>query len=62
MERSVLDLGETEIKSSALGERIMHELHQLDEIAYVRFASVYRSFKDINEFMQELSDLLQRQK
>ncbi|OGQ23400.1 MAG: transcriptional regulator NrdR [Deltaproteobacteria bacterium RIFCSPLOWO2_02_FULL_44_10] len=62
VERSVLDLGETEIKSSALGERIMHELHQLDEIAYVRFASVYRSFKDINEFMQELSDLLQRQK
>lgn len=58
IERYVLDQGETEITSAKIGERVMEELHKLDEIAYVRFASVYRSFKDINEFMNELNDLL----
>lgn len=58
IERSVLDQGEPEILSSAIGEKVMEELHRLDEVAYVRFASVYRSFKDINEFMYELNELL----
>jgi len=58
IERWALELGEGEIKSQSIGERVMEELHDLDEVAYVRFASVYRSFKDINEFMHELSDLL----
>lgn len=58
IERSVLDQGEPEISSSAIGEKVMEELHRLDEVAYVRFASVYRSFKDINEFMSELNELL----
>jgi transcriptional repressor NrdR len=40
----------------------MAALHKLDEVAYVRFASVYRSFKDINEFMSELNELLNREK
>ena len=62
IERWVLDQGEAEIKSSTIGERVMEELHALDEIAYVRFASVYRSFKDINEFMRELSELLGKEK
>ena len=51
--------GEREIKSSEIGEHIMEELHQLDGVAYVRFASVYRQFRDIREFMDELKDLLE---
>lgn len=58
VERWVQEQGEAEISSAKIGERVMEELHKLDEVAYVRFASVYRSFKDINEFMTELSDLL----
>jgi transcriptional repressor NrdR len=50
--------GEREVKSSEIGEKLMEELHQLDGVAYVRFASVYRQFKDIQEFMDELKDLL----
>ena len=51
--------GEREIRSSEIGERVMEELHQLDGVAYVRFASVYRQFKDIQEFVDELKDLLE---
>ena len=50
--------GEREIKSWEIGEKLMEELHQLDGVAYVRFASVYRQFKDIQEFMNELNELL----
>jgi len=49
---------EREIRSSEVGEKVMEELHRLDGVAYVRFASVYRQFKDIQEFMDELKDLL----
>jgi transcriptional repressor NrdR len=58
VEKKVQEKGEKEIKSSNIGETVMTELSDLDEVAYVRFASVYRSFKDINEFMNELKDLL----
>jgi len=51
--------GEREVKSSEIGQRVMEELHHLDGVAYVRFASVYRQFKDIREFMDELKDLLE---
>ena len=51
-------LAEAEISSQLIGERIMTRLHDLDEVAYVRFASVYRQFKDIDEFMSELADLI----
>ncbi len=47
-----------EIPSSEIGERVMKHLRQLDEVAYVRFASVYRHFEDITEFMQELRNLI----
>jgi len=47
-----------EVTSKQIGEKVMEELHELDQIAYVRFASVYRHFKDINEFMDELKGLL----
>jgi transcriptional repressor NrdR len=50
--------GEREVRSSVVGEKVMEELHHLDGVAYVRFASVYRQFKDIQEFMDELKDLL----
>lgn len=58
IERELVDSGEKEIASSQIGERIMDRLREVDQVAYVRFASVYRSFKDIHEFMAELSDLL----
>jgi transcriptional repressor NrdR len=58
LEMRFMDSGEREIQSSAIGEAVMEELKALDEVAYVRFASVYREFRDINEFMKELKDLL----
>jgi len=54
--------GEREVPSSAIGEAVMNELHKTDQVAYVRFASVYRSFKDIDEFMHELQDLMSERK
>lgn len=58
LEARLLESGEKEISGHVIGEWIMHELHDLDEVAYVRFASVYRSFRDITEFMSELQNLL----
>jgi len=58
LERKIQEQGEREISSQELGERIMDYLHDLDDVAYVRFASVYRSFKDLKEFMAELQDLI----
>lgn len=49
---------ESEVKTEKIGEMVMLRLKNLDEVAYVRFASVYRSFKDINTFMEELTKLL----
>ncbi len=49
-----------EVKAQVVGELVMEYLHKLDEVAYVRFASVYRQFKDINQFMKELKDLLNK--
>ncbi len=62
IELKVQESGDKEIPSSVVGEAIMQELFRLDHVAYVRFASVYRSFKDAHHFMEELRDLLQRQK
>lgn len=59
IERDFLETGEKEVQSSAVGSRVMEELKKLDEVAYVRFASVYREFRDINEFMKELKGLLE---
>lgn len=61
IEKEIQEKGDKEIKSSTIGETVMSELHDLDEVAYVRFASVYRSFKDINEFMDELKDMLEEE-
>jgi transcriptional repressor NrdR len=58
IERALVESGDKEVASSVIGEHIMLRLRELDQVAYVRFASVYRSFKDIHEFMHELSHLL----
>jgi transcriptional repressor NrdR len=52
------ELGKKEIDSKEIGERVMNQLKEWDGVAYVRFASVYRQFKDINEFMAELEAML----
>jgi transcriptional repressor NrdR len=59
IERMLQERGEKEVSSSVIGEAIMRALYDLDKVAYVRFASVYRSFEDVNEFMRELKDLIQ---
>ena len=57
IERKALELGEREISSRWIGEQVMDALRGLDEVAYVRFASVYRSFRDVEEFARELESL-----
>src|SRR5215813_1155915 len=61
IERRLQGMGEKEVPSSFLGEEVMGRLQRLDEVAYVRFASVYRSFRDIAEFMNELKELIDEQ-
>ena len=51
---------EQEVSSKAIGEMVMEGLKELDEVAYVRYASVYRSFKDISSFMAELQQMMER--
>lgn len=58
LERQLQESGEREVDSSRIGKAVMDALHDIDEVAYVRFASVYRQFKDINEFMSELKEIL----
>ena len=58
LERELSQQFEREVSSREIGERVMRRLHTLDPVAYVRFASVYREFKDVEQFMRELKDLL----
>jgi len=60
IEQGFQDKGEKEIESSAVGESVVNELHAIDEVAYVRFASVYRQFKDVTDFMKEVGKILKR--
>lgn len=62
LEVTLQESGEKELDASYIGQAVMEALHKIDEVAYVRFASVYRQFKDINEFMTELQDLLSEHK
>jgi transcriptional repressor NrdR len=62
MERDLREAEEKEIPASVIGEKIMAKLHELDDVAYVRFASVYREFKDVNDFVSELKKLLSTDK
>ena len=58
IEQDIVSRGAKEIRGEELGEKVMQELHELDDVAYVRFASVYRSFKDISDFMEEMKTLV----
>ncbi len=60
LESRLQESTDREISTTTIGEWVMKELHGMDEVAYVRFASVYRSFRDISEFMQELQELLKK--
>ncbi|MEF2968407.1 transcriptional regulator NrdR [Paenibacillus sp. M1] len=60
VERALRHSANTEVESQEIGELVMEQLYPVDEVAYVRFASVYRQFKDINMFMKELKTLLSK--
>jgi len=60
LERDLREIGEKEIPSNKIGEKVIAKLHEIDDVAYVRFASVYREFKDVNDFVSELKSLLSR--
>jgi len=62
IQEKLLGSGSKEVLSAKVGEHVMRELKRIDKVAYVRFASVYRSFKDIDEFMHELEDLIRLRK
>lgn len=61
IEAEIFDRGEREISSSEIGEMVMKRMNDLDPVAYVRFASVYREFKDVETFMEELKKVLARE-
>jgi len=58
IERFLQSKGDKEVASTVIGEEVMRQLYELDKVAYVRFASVYRSFQDLDAFMRELKDLI----
>ena len=58
IERELRMRGESEVRSEVIGELVMNHLEKTDQIAYVRFASVYRQFADVNNFMQELQRII----
>jgi transcriptional repressor NrdR len=60
VERQIQEMGEREIRTSVIGEAVMRRLRELDEVAYVRFASVYRAFRDVGEFMSELESFAKK--
>lgn len=62
VEKTLRGRGQSEVESNDIGELVMEGLSQIDEVAYVRFASVYRQFKDINVFLDELKELIQDDK
>ncbi len=59
LEKSIQERGERELPSNYIGERVMEQLREWDDVAYVRFASVYKQFKDLQEFMEQLQELIQ---
>jgi transcriptional repressor NrdR len=62
VERAIQRKSDREVPSSRIGELVMERLKVLDDVAYVRFASVYRQFKDLGQFMEELKDILGKEK
>jgi transcriptional repressor NrdR len=62
VERDIAELGQSEVAASDIGERVLPRLRQLDEVSYVRFASIYRDFRDIDEFAKELGEVVKARK
>jgi transcriptional repressor NrdR len=62
VEREIADLGRAEVDAQEIGERVLPRLRQLDEVSYVRFASIYRDFRDIEEFAKELGEVVKARK
>jgi transcriptional repressor NrdR len=62
VEREIAELGQTEVAAQEIGERVLPRLRQLDEVSYVRFASIYRDFRDIEEFAKELGEVVKARK
>ena len=60
IERDIQEKGSPEVPSKVIGERVMNQLRKWDDVAYVRFASVYKQFKDLKEFMNQLQELLEK--
>ena len=60
VEREIGELGVAEIQSRAIGERVLPRLHELDQVAFVRFASIYRDFRDVEEFTREVESIKAR--
>ena len=60
VEAEIFNTAEGEISSRAIGEIVMRELEELDPVAYVRFVSIYREFKDVNTFMEEIKKILDK--
>ena len=60
VENQIQNTAKREISTNEIGEMVMQQLKDIDEVAYVRFASVYRQFKDVNSFMDELKDMLKK--
>lgn len=60
VENQIQNSAKREISTNEIGEMVMKQLKEIDEVAYVRFASVYRQFKDVNSFMEELQDMLKK--
>ncbi|MBM7620543.1 transcriptional regulator NrdR [Bacillus haimaensis] len=62
VEKELRNIGISEVKSDIVGEMVMERLSKIDEVAYVRFASVYRQFKDINVFLDELKEIIEKER
>ena len=62
IENTIFSMGVKEIESSVVGELVMNKLKEVDEVAYVRFASVYREFKDVSTFMEEIGNLIKNKR
>jgi transcriptional repressor NrdR len=61
VENRIRSLGENEVSTTLIGEYVMEDLVNLDEIAYIRFASVYRQFKDMSVFLEELQEVIDKE-
>ncbi|HTE52892.1 MAG TPA: transcriptional regulator NrdR [Kofleriaceae bacterium] len=62
VEREISEMGQAEVAAQEIGARVLPRLRQLDEVSYVRFASIYRDFRDIEEFAKELGEVVKARK